>query len=52
MTESGSVAVSVEALRTANVPTLHPYAASESSWVLAQLGKDPCSPRPRMVTKE
>ena len=51
MTESGSVAVSVEALRTANVPTLHPYAASESAWVLAQL-EGAYSPRPRMVTKE
>jgi hypothetical protein len=40
MTESGSVAVSVEALRTANVPTPYPYAVSESAWVLAQLGKE------------
>jgi tetratricopeptide (TPR) repeat protein len=29
----------IEALRTANVPTLYPYAVSESAWVLAQLGK-------------
>ena len=40
MTGSGSVAVNAEALRTANVPTLHPYAASESAWLLAQLGKE------------
>jgi hypothetical protein len=40
MTESGSVAANVEALRTATVPTLHAYAVSESAWVLAQLGRE------------
>ena len=33
----------IEALRTANVPTLYPYAVSESAWVLAQLGKVPAA---------